>query len=80
MTSKESIRQEWLERLKKQPHKPIPWGKAAETLRKLQPYRDASTVFASPATSLLQARINCLLDGKNLVIPGPSLRNGFYLL
>jgi len=80
MTVKESIRKEWLVRLGKQSNKPVPWGKAAENLRKLQPYRDASTVFASPDASLLQVRINCLLDGKNLVIPGPSLRNGFYLL
>ncbi len=80
MTVKESIRQEWLARLEKQFNKPVPWGKAAENLRKLQPYRDASTVFASPDASLLQIRINCLLDGKNLIIPGPSLRSGFYLL
>ena len=80
MTRKESIRQEWLDRLNKQSTIPVHWGKAAENLRKLQPYRDASTVFASPDTSLLQTRINCLMDGKNLLMPGPSLRNGFYLL
>ena len=80
MTVKESIRKEWLVRLEKQSNKPVPWGKAAEKLRKLQPYRGASTVFASPDASLLQIRINCLLDGKNLVIPGTSLRSGFFLL
>jgi 5-formyltetrahydrofolate cyclo-ligase len=81
MADKESIRPEWLDRLEKKSDKPVPcWGKAAEILRKLQPYRDASTVFASPDTSLLQIRINCLVDGKDLVMPGPSLRNGFYLL
>ena len=80
MTRKESIRQEWLDRLNKQSTIPVLWGKAAENLRKLQPYRDASTVFASPDASLLQTRINCLMDGKNLLMPGPSLRNGFYLL
>jgi 5-formyltetrahydrofolate cyclo-ligase len=80
MTEKESIRKEWLDRLEKKSDKPVPWGKAAEILRKLQPYRDASTVFASPDASLLQIRINCLIDGKDLVMPGSSLRNGLYLL
>jgi len=80
MTRKESIRREWLDRLAKQSNIPVLWGKAAENLRKLQPYRDASTVFASPDASLLQTRINCLLDGKDLLMAGPSLRNGFYLL
>jgi len=80
MIEKESIRQEWLARLGKQSDKPAHWGKAAENLRKLQPYRNASTVFVTPDASLQQMRINCLLDGKDLIMPGPSLRNGFYLL
>jgi 5-formyltetrahydrofolate cyclo-ligase len=80
MTNKESIRNAWNERLTKRSLQPVPWGKTAEALRKLQEYRDAATVFATPAESLLQVRINCLLDGKNLLMPGPGLRNGFYLI
>jgi 5-formyltetrahydrofolate cyclo-ligase len=80
MTNKESIRQEWLIQLRKQSAKPVRWGKAAENLRKLQHYRAASTVFASPDATLQQIRINCLMDGKDLIMPGPSLRNGFFLL
>ena len=80
MTNKGSIRQEWLDRLKNHATLQVLWGKAAENLRKLQPYRNASTVFAAPDASLLQSRINCLVDGKNLIMPGASLRNGFYLL
>ena len=56
------------------------WGKAAEKLRGLELYRNAETVFATPHDSLHQARINCLADGKNLLMPGPSIREGFFLL
>jgi len=56
------------------------WGKAAEKLRNLQEYRDAATVFAAPGKALLQARINCLVDGKNLIMPAPSIRDGFFLV
>jgi 5-formyltetrahydrofolate cyclo-ligase len=56
------------------------WGKAAEKLRSLQLYRDADTVFATPGESLHQARINCLVDGKNLVMPAPSIRAGFFFI
>ena len=56
------------------------WGKAAEKLRGLEPYRNAETVFATPHDSLHQARINCLADGKNLLMPAPSLRDGFFIL
>jgi len=79
MKQKKIVRAEWLNKLtvgKNPPH----WGKAAEKLRKMRAYRDAATVFATPHESLHQARINCLTDGKNLLMPGPSLREGFFLL
>jgi len=79
MTEKESVRSAWLHRTKENPIL-VPWGKAAQKLRSLQVYREAETVFATPDTSLLQARINCLVDGKNLLMPAPAIREGFYLL
>jgi 5-formyltetrahydrofolate cyclo-ligase len=79
MKQKKSVRSEWLEKISEK--KPPPhWGKTAEKLRKLGTYRDAATVFATPHESLHQARINCLTDGKNLLMPGPSVREGFFLL
>jgi 5-formyltetrahydrofolate cyclo-ligase len=79
MTDKKSVRSAWL---KKKWDKPIEsqWGKAAQKLRSLQIYRDAATLFATPDRSLHQTRINCLVDGKNLIMPAPSIREGFYLL
>jgi 5-formyltetrahydrofolate cyclo-ligase len=79
MQQKKSIRSEWLRKLVDNPSAP-PWGKIAEKLRGLLPYRDTVTVFATPHESLHQARINCLVDGKNLIMPGPSIREGFFLL
>lgn len=78
MTDKESCRSVWQQTLAVDT---VPqWGKAAEKLRNLPVYREAVTVFAAPDESLLQVRINCLVDGKNLVMPAPSIRAGFYLL
>ena len=76
---KESARAEWLARASAADttHK---WGKAAEKLRAMEAYRSVSNVFAAPHESLHQARINCLADGKNLIMPAPSLREGFFLL
>ena len=79
MVPKKSVRSEWIKRLATGTPPPY-WGKVAEKLRGLQVYRDTATVFATPHESLLQARINCLVDGKNLLIPGPSIREGFFLL
>jgi 5-formyltetrahydrofolate cyclo-ligase len=79
MEQKKSIRSKWqikLADMQSAPH----WGKAAEKLRGLERYRNAATIFATPHDSLHQARINCLADGKNLLIPGPSIRDGFFLL
>ena len=79
MNDKEAVRSAW-----RKPHlldTVIPaWGKAAEKLRSLQLYRDTDTVFATPGESLHQARVNCLVDGKNLVMPVPSIRAGFFFL
>jgi 5-formyltetrahydrofolate cyclo-ligase len=79
MTEKESVRREWQSRLAAGKAE-AGWGRAAELLRRQPAYRDAATVFAAPGKALRQARINCLADGKNLVMPAPSLREGFYLL
>ncbi len=79
MTDKESIRSAWLNMQANNAIAPG-WGKAAEKLRGLQVYRDVDTVFATPDASLHQARINCLVDGKNLVMPAPSIREGFFIL
>lgn len=79
MTEKESVRSQWRERLAKK-NALIRWGHAAEKLRRMERYRKAATIFATPDESLYQARINCLSDGKNLVMPAPSLRDGFFLL
>jgi len=78
MDTKESVRSEWRKRLTdKQGGQ---WGRVAEKLRGLAPYRNAVTVFATPHESLFQARVNCLVDGKNLLMPGPCIRDGFFLL
>jgi 5-formyltetrahydrofolate cyclo-ligase len=54
--------------------------KAAEQLRRLPAYRQAKTIFAEPGAELLQIRSNALVDGKELIIPGPGLKEGFYRL
>lgn len=79
MTDKDSVRSAWRRILANNPVA-LQWGKAAEKLRGLQVYRDAVTVFATPGKSLHQARINCLVDGKNLVMPTPSMREGFCII
>lgn len=78
MDTKEAVRSEWQKMLAdKQGGQ---WSRVAEKLRGLASYRNAVTVFATPHESLFQARVNCLADGKNLLMPGPSLRDGFFLL
>jgi len=79
MTNKESLRTAWLLTLAEN-STVMQWGKVAQKLRGLPLYREAATVFATPGKSLHQARINCLADGKNLVMPGSSIRTGFFLL
>jgi len=79
MEQQNNIRSELLKKLATKSES-LNWGRVAEKLRKLEIYRDAATVFATPHGSLLQARINCLADGKNLLLPGPGIREGFFLL
>ena len=55
-------------------------GKTAEQLRRVPGYREAQQVFVSLEPELEQVRINCLVDGKVLVMPSPGLKNGFYQL
>lgn len=79
MTDKESTRTAWNRVLSTNNGAPR-WGKGAEHLRSLRLYRDSATIFATPGKSLHQIRINCLADGKNLIMPAPSLRKGFFFL
>jgi len=55
-------------------------GKMAERLRGLSFYGNADTVFVSGDHSLRQVRINCLLDGKKLIMPAAGLKEGFFLI
>lgn len=55
-------------------------GKIAEAVRRLDPYRQCRQIFIAPDPGLAQLRINALLDGKELIVPGPGLKEGFYLL
>ncbi|OGQ96451.1 MAG: hypothetical protein A2521_08990 [Deltaproteobacteria bacterium RIFOXYD12_FULL_57_12] len=79
MTEKENIRKSLLAR--EAGHIPAPnWGKAAERVRGLVEYRQAGVVFAGPDTALDQVRINTLMDGKDLLLPTPGLKEGFLLI
>jgi 5-formyltetrahydrofolate cyclo-ligase len=66
------------------PHGTIPTfpgqNKAAERLRRLEVYQQAKTIMVPPDQAQLQVRINALLDGKQLIMATPGLRDGFYLL
>jgi len=73
--TKEEWRQEY--------HGPAPLagqGKIAESVRRLDAYRQCRQIFVSPAPDLAQIRINALLDGKELIVPSPGLKEGFYRL
>lgn len=59
---------------------PLRPGVLAEKLRQLSFYRTAAALYVTPSALLSQVRINSLLDGKVLVCPTPSLKNGFFLL
>lgn len=56
------------------------WGRMAETLRSVMEYKMTRQLFVGPADALRQARINVLVDGKDLVMPGAGLKEGFFLL
>ncbi len=79
MADKETVRSIW-RKILAETSVVSHWGKAAEKLRRMGTYRTAATIFSTPSEALHQARINCLVDGKNLVMPAPSMREGFYLL
>lgn len=55
------------------------WGRLAQLLRGLPAYRAARRLFVAPSPVLAQVRINVLLDGKELLMPAPGLKDGFYL-
>ncbi|MFZ5775505.1 MAG: 5-formyltetrahydrofolate cyclo-ligase [Thermodesulfobacteriota bacterium] len=55
-------------------------GRMAEQLRRLPEYRTAGRIFVTPALALRQVRINALVDGKELLMPAPGLKEGFLLL
>ncbi|OGQ97804.1 MAG: hypothetical protein A2505_02575 [Deltaproteobacteria bacterium RIFOXYD12_FULL_55_16] len=55
-------------------------GKSAELVRRLERYREAKRIFVGPTARLQQIRINALNDGKELLVPAPGLKEGFYLL
>jgi 5-formyltetrahydrofolate cyclo-ligase len=73
---KNSIRQQ----IEDAPYPFLNPGLIAECLRKQDIYRQSSMLFVSPAPQLNQVRINALIDGKTLLIPGPAIKKGFYLL
>ncbi|MBU0681158.1 MAG: 5-formyltetrahydrofolate cyclo-ligase [Proteobacteria bacterium] len=73
---KNSIRQQ----IQDAPYPSLNPGLIAECLRKQDIYRQSSLLFVSPTPQLNQIRINALIDGKTLLVPGPAIKKGFYLL
>lgn len=75
MTTKEKVRSDFLDA-------PVvkASGKSAQLVRRLEKYRSAKRIFVGPAARLQQIRINALTDGKELLVPAPGLKEGFYLL
>ena len=55
------------------------WGRLAQRVRGLEAYRGARRVFVAPSPLLAQVRMNVLVDGKELLMPAPGLKDGFYL-
>jgi len=55
------------------------WGRLAQQVRGLEAYRVAERIFVEPSPVLAQVRINALIDGKELLMPSPGLKEGFYL-
>lgn len=80
MNDKETIRAERLNALEQIQSISGSPGKTAEQLRKSAIYRESRRLFVTPSPLLLQIRINCLLDGKELLMPSPALRDGFLLI
>ncbi len=74
------LKEEWRAALLAQGRAAANEGRRAEALRRLPVYRQSRRLFVSPAAELTQIRINALLDGKELIMPGPGLKEGFYLV
>jgi len=55
-------------------------SRAAQRLRSIKAYQEAATIMAAPDQVLVQARINALADGKDVVLATPGLRGGFVCL
>ena len=55
-------------------------GRIAEQIRLLPWYAGCRAICVTPARLLDQTRINALIDGKILVVPGPGFEEGFYVL
>lgn len=86
---KADIREKIWDQMQAEGRSPAPQGtiptfagqnKAAERLRGLEVYRQAKTIMVPPDQAQLQVRINALMDGKQLIMATPGLRDGFYLL
>lgn len=86
---KADIRKEVWERMEAEGLSPASQGtiptfpdqnKAAERLRRLEIYQGANTIMVPPDQAQLQVRINAVMDGKQLIMATPGLRDGFYLL
>ena len=54
-------------------------GKLAQALRRHKCYRQSTTLYVDGTPLLHQTRINALLDGKQLCMPSPALKKGFFL-
>lgn len=54
-------------------------GRAAERVRFLPEYKGARRVMVPPDQAQLQVRINALMDGKDLIVASPGLKEGFFL-
>jgi len=54
--------------------------KAAENVRNLKEWKEASIVFANPDYAQQKIRENALLDGKILIMASPKLKHGFIIV
>lgn len=75
MISKEEVRAEFMDAPEGKAS-----GRAAELVRRLARYREVERIFVGPTARLQQVRINALMDGKELLVPTPGLKEGFQLL
>ena len=61
------------------PHSVV-YGRLGQHARRITSYHAAKQLFISPSPTLAQLRINALTDGKEIILPSPGLKDGFYLL